>query len=115
MRILIALLLLCSIVHAGEKIDSFEGLESTKEDGVLIIDYSPGSASDVESKKQWEKIHTQREIEKNTQREIEMINEKYQREIKKIAQKHQSEKDRIEYEGEQMIKAIKRRHKYGDK
>lgn len=50
-------LLFCSVVIAGEEktIDSFDGLKSTKKDGVIIIDYTP--TADREKMKRDDKIN----------------------------------------------------------
>lgn len=74
MRALIIALLLCSVTYAGEKIDSFEGLEIKKEDGVLIIDCTSSQSaaklkdkaerSGKKAKQQWKKIHRNQNLDK---------------------------------------------------
>lgn len=78
------IILLCltfsSIGYAGskKKIDSFEGMNSYEEDGVIIIDYNPGAN------------------QKKMRREAEIAHQKAQRRERAIIRQNRIEKEREE-------------------
>ncbi|WDP88712.1 MAG: hypothetical protein HUN04_02750 [Desulfobacter sp.] len=82
--VIILILLIPIAIQAGEKIDSFEGLEITKESGVLIIDST--------SKKHMEKAHSQQakkramEAQQKAQKEAQhpRIEDKLEAQLRKI-------------------------------